>query len=252
RPAPDVRVEIRGELSRDAAEYARAQARDVVAALGPGTHAARIRLTRLRSRAVGRPVVAQASVRLEEVGPVRVQLAAAAVNEAVDVALGTLAGRAARLREQGDIGLAVAYESSYRPQYVPRPLAERQIVRRKTVVPVRRTPDQAARELLALDHGFHLFVDALTGQDSLVHRRTGGGLRLVRAHSAARLGGPGLSPAESLHPAPRLDPTEAARRLWLTCWPFVFHTDPDDGRGRVLYRRYDGHYGLITPVPEAS
>ncbi|MFD0278188.1 sigma 54 modulation/S30EA ribosomal C-terminal domain-containing protein [Kitasatospora sp. NPDC127111] len=251
RPAPDVRVEIRGELSREAAEYARAQARDVFATLGPGTHAARIRLTRLRGRAVSRPVVAQASAEPDGVGPVRVQLAAATAHEAVDVVLGTLAGRAARLREQGDIGLAAVYESSYRPQYVPRPLAERRIVRRKTVVPARRTPDQAARDLLALDHGFHLFVDALTGQDSLVHRRPGGGLRLVRAHSAARLGGSDLPLTESPHPAPRLDGSEAARRLWLTCWPFVFHTDPDDGRGRVLYRRYDGHYGSIAPVAEA-
>ena len=28
--------------------------------------------------------------------------------------------------------------------------------------------------------------------------------------------------------------------------PFVFYLDPETGRGRVLYIRYDGHYGLIT------
>ncbi|AUY48020.1 sigma 54 modulation/S30EA ribosomal C-terminal domain-containing protein [Streptomyces sp. CB01881] len=253
RPAPDVRVEIRGELPREDAEYARVQALELFAALGPGVHGARVRLTRMCDRAVTRPVVAQAAVVLDGDGTVRVQLSGRTVREAVDLALGTLAARAARLREQGDIGLAAVYESAYRPQFTPRPLAERQIVRRKSVVLARRTPDEAARELLALDHGFHLFVDALTGQDSLVHRRpVSGGLRLVRAHSTARLGGSALPLSESLHPAPRLDVAEAARRLWLTCWPFVFHTDPDDGRGRVLYRRYDGHYGLIAPVTEAS
>jgi hypothetical protein len=29
--------------------------------------------------------------------------------------------------------------------------------------------------------------------------------------------------------------------------PFVFFVDPLTRRGRVLYRRYDGHYGLIVP-----
>ncbi|MGV9267891.1 sigma 54 modulation/S30EA ribosomal C-terminal domain-containing protein [Kitasatospora sp. NPDC003701] len=252
RPAPDVRVEIRGELPRADAEYARARALELSTALGPGAHAARVRLTRLRHRSLTRPVVAQAAIELAGTGPVRVQLAAAAGVEAVDLALGTLAGRAARLREQGDIGLAAVYESAYRPQYAPRPLAERQIVRRKSVTPDRCTPDEAARAMLALDHRFHLFTDALTGQDSVVHRGAAtGGLRLVRAHSTARFGSAGLPLTESLHPAPRLDPAEAARRLWLTCWPFVFHTDPGDARGRVLYRRYDGHYGLITPVVEA-
>ncbi|MFB6888510.1 sigma 54 modulation/S30EA ribosomal C-terminal domain-containing protein [Kitasatospora sp. NPDC056327] len=251
RPALDVRVEIRGELPREDAEYARDRSLALISHLGPDAHAARLRLTRPRDRSVTRPAVAQASVELDGTGPVRVELAAVTAREAVDLALGTLAGRAARLRELGGIGLATAFESSYRPQYAPRPLAERRVVRRKSVRLARRTPEQAVREMLALDYRFHLFSDALTGQDGLVHRRPAhGGFRLVRAHSAVRLGGSGLPIAESPHPAPRLEPSEAARQLWLTCWPFVFHTDPGDGRGRVLYRRYDGHYGLITPVAE--
>jgi Sigma 54 modulation/S30EA ribosomal protein C terminus len=30
--------------------------------------------------------------------------------------------------------------------------------------------------------------------------------------------------------------------------PFVFFANTDTGRGNVLYRRHDGHYGLITPA----
>ncbi|MGF6887446.1 hypothetical protein ABIA39_005955 [Nocardia sp. GAS34] len=30
-------------------------------------------------------------------------------------------------------------------------------------------------------------------------------------------------------------------------WPFVFFRDPACHRGCVLYHRYDGHYGLLTP-----
>ncbi|MEU8511076.1 sigma 54 modulation/S30EA ribosomal C-terminal domain-containing protein [Kitasatospora sp. NPDC048722] len=29
---------------------------------------------------------------------------------------------------------------------------------------------------------------------------------------------------------------------------FVFFTDAATGRGNVLYHRYDGHYGLVTPT----
>ncbi|MEV7027010.1 sigma 54 modulation/S30EA ribosomal C-terminal domain-containing protein, partial [Kitasatospora sp. NPDC093558] len=57
---------------------------------------------------------------------------------------------------------------------------------------------------------------------------------------------------EHPEPVPCLDLRQAARQLWLTGRPFVFHADPGDGRGRVLYRRYDGHYGLITPVPDGG
>ena len=28
--------------------------------------------------------------------------------------------------------------------------------------------------------------------------------------------------------------------------PFVFFLDEATGRGRVVYRRYDGHYGLVA------
>jgi acyl dehydratase len=39
---------------------------------------------------------------------------------------------------------------------------------------------------------------------------------------------------------------QAVAHLDLAGDPFVFHLDPATGRGRVLYRRYDGNYGLIT------
>jgi hypothetical protein len=41
--------------------------------------------------------------------------------------------------------------------------------------------------------------------------------------------------------------SDALARLDATGAPFVFLADADTGRGNVVYRRYDGHYGLITP-----
>lgn len=33
-----------------------------------------------------------------------------------------------------------------------------------------------------------------------------------------------------------------------TALPFLFFAEPASGRGRLLYRRYDGHYGLVRPA----
>jgi len=58
-------------------------------------------------------------------------------------------------------------------------------------------------------------------------------------------------------PPPTLTETQARERLDVGGEPFVFYVDPVDRRGRVLYRRYDGHYGVIvgatgeTREPEA-
>lgn len=52
----------------------------------------------------------------------------------------------------------------------------------------------------------------------------------------------------SPHPAPLLSTDEARERLGLLGLPFLFFLDADRGRGAVLYHRYDGHYGLVTPA----
>ena len=47
-------------------------------------------------------------------------------------------------------------------------------------------------------------------------------------------------------PAAELTVDEAIERLNAGGEPFVFFASPLTGRGNVAYRRYDGHYGLIT------
>jgi sigma 54 modulation/S30EA-like ribosomal protein len=41
---------------------------------------------------------------------------------------------------------------------------------------------------------------------------------------------------------------QAVERLDATELPYRFFRDAGTHRGAVLYRRYDGHYGLITPA----
>ncbi len=52
----------------------------------------------------------------------------------------------------------------------------------------------------------------------------------------------------SPHPPPCIREADAPERLGLLGLPFLFFIDAAAGRAAVLYRRYDGHYGLITPA----
>ena len=47
-------------------------------------------------------------------------------------------------------------------------------------------------------------------------------------------------------PPPSLTDAEARTRLAADGEPFVFYLDTVTGEGRVLYHRYDGHYGLLA------
>jgi ribosome-associated translation inhibitor RaiA len=104
-----------------------------------------------------------------------------------------------------------------------------EIVRRKTFALVPLTADEAVAEMELLDHDFYLYTDAETQVDSVVRHDEKGG-RVV--HSSA----------------PRLTESQAVERLEIAGEPLVFFQDVDDERGRVLYRRFDGRYGLIVPA----
>ena len=52
----------------------------------------------------------------------------------------------------------------------------------------------------------------------------------------------------SVVPAPRMTLPQARNELAALEAPFLFFTDEDTGRGNVLYRRYDGDYGLVVPA----
>jgi hypothetical protein len=140
-------------------------------------------------------------------------------------------------------------EPAHRPGFYPRPPEQREIVRHKTYELHRISPDDAVYDMERLDYDFHLFSDKTTGQDAVVYRAGPTGYRLARLHPTGPPEAPGEVPLTvSPHPAPRLSDREAVERINLTGQPFLFFADAHTGRGRVLYHRYDGHYGLITPA----
>ena len=200
---------------------------------------ARLTLRLHRDPALERPAVAKAS--LDVAGrPVRAHVAAGTMPEAVDLLERRLRRgledlEEARRARRHEKGVAVAGEWRHgslpaeRPEHFPRPPEERELVRRKTFAPASVTPGEAALELQLLDHDFHLFTNAETGEEDVVRRRDDGTV----AHDRG--------------PAPALLLEDALERLDAGGERFVFFTDPQSRRGKLVYLRYDGHYGLIEP-----
>ncbi|WP_280373685.1 sigma 54 modulation/S30EA ribosomal C-terminal domain-containing protein [Nocardia abscessus] len=129
----------------------------------------------------------------------------------------------------------------------------RPIVRRKQVGLATCTPADAVAVLDAMDYEAHLFIDADSGEDAVVHWAAPG-VRLIRQWATY----PPIRSPEMVQgtppivvdaePAACLDSAEAANVLCRKGLPFLFCTDSDSGRGGLLYRRHDGDLALVAPV----
>lgn len=135
-----------------------------------------------------------------------------------------------------------------RPPYYDRRVEERQLVRHKTFAAEDLTPDEAVFDMEQLDYDFYLFRDLASGLDSLIARDEGGeGYRLTRLAPSDIEVGPTLCKLwVTAVEAPTLTLGEARERIDASGERYLFFTDASAGRGTVLYRRYDGHYGVIT------
>src|SRR5690606_18075310 len=133
----------------------------------------------------------------------------------------------------------------HRPNYFDRPVHERELVRRKTYSIGETTPEEAVADMEQLDHDFFLFREAPTGEVAVVFRQNGsyGLLRQNPDNESEPMDGIELAKAVP----PRLSVEEAIDRIGVTDEKFLFFVDEETDAGSVLYRRYDGHYGLIVP-----
>ena len=135
-----------------------------------------------------------------------------------------------------------------RPEFFPRRLEERELVRRKSYSILRMTPEEAAFEMDMLGYDFHLFTDSGTGSDCVIARRHDGELELVSGDLEVGRG-PADEPAElPIRRAPTMSQGEAMKMLDASTVSFVSFVDDSDERLRLIYRRYDGHYGMIGPA----
>ncbi|MCS0636899.1 sigma 54 modulation/S30EA ribosomal C-terminal domain-containing protein [Streptomyces sp. LP05-1] len=256
--AVDVQLEAHGKVPRGAARYARQKVLAVLDHLTTPVLSVRIKLTQAPAPAP-RPATARVTVDVNG-RPVRAHVAADTMFEAVDLLRDRLRTRLARARRHDRAARqgtaheraafrAVAERSAHRPHRYHVPAEERRIVRHKSFGLPRQTAGEALVDLDVLDYDFFLFTEESSGRDSMVFRDPGTGRPRLTA-----TGGPGYLPRTapgltlSTLPAPVLSVGQAAERLELGGVPFVFFADTGSGRGCVLYHRYDGHYGLITPA----
>lgn len=248
RPVTGVRVEVRGDVPGDAAEYARAKVLTALNTVREPLLDTRVSLSQAADPAVPRPAVARVSVDVNG-RLVRAQAAADTMPEAIDLLRDRLAGRLAHTHDKASRHRADRDRGPRRRL----PVEERRIVRRTASGPPRQTPLEAVADMEALGHDFHLFTDAESGVDSVVYRAGECGHRLARTERSL----PGLllsdTPSAAVVevsgvPAPRMGLAQAMWRLEITGLPFVFFTDTVTGRGNLLYHRQDGHYGLVTPA----
>ncbi|WP_245545782.1 sigma 54 modulation/S30EA ribosomal C-terminal domain-containing protein [Nocardia higoensis] len=194
-----------------------------------------------------RPNVVQANVRLPHT-PARVQVtgprgfAVTFAVERLDRQLTRLAARRGR-----------DWPDPARP-----PLAEvtatRPIVRRKRCTLLIGTPAEAAAVMDAMDYDAHLFTDSDTGEDAIVCWTQPVGVTLIRQRSIAQVGERDQDLLDSVplrvrsEPAPVLTESEAVEHLCGRGQALLFFTDARTGRGRLLYRRYDGDLTIVAPA----
>lgn len=254
----EVEVTTHGQLP-GADDYARTK----IGELGRLTHEpvlhAHVRLSEHGDPAVARRVVAQANLDVDG-RLVRAQVEGVTAREAVDRLEARLRHRLERTAEHWESRRGATprggphewrhqSEPTHRPNYFPRPESERRIMRHKSYSVPTCTVDEAAFEMELLDYDFHLFTEAGTGQASVLYRTESNGYRLAQVMPLPEQLAPHELPVTvSSQPPPRSTIARAVERLSLLKVPFLFFVDVAEGRAGVLYQRYDGHYGLISPA----
>jgi len=247
---PQIELTLRGNVGDYVGEYARQKIASAVTNAHRPILGVHLVLDWRHDPAVERHAVAEVTA-LVNGRAVRAKTAAPTMPEAVDELEDRLRRQLARLKEREQArqrwtGIAPEHEwrhgdlPRHPVAYFPRPEETRQVVRHKSFASAPMTVDEAAYEMDLLDHDFFLYRDAASGDPVLVHHLPDNGYAIQGAVAEKT-----VEDVTVEAPPPSLSDAEARIRLEADGEPFVFYLDSDTGEGRVLYHRYDGHYGLI-------
>jgi ribosome-associated translation inhibitor RaiA len=260
--APAVQVSVlRGEVPPTDVDYARSKVGALLRLAPAPVLDARVSLALEASPDMQRPAVTKAKLDVNG-RPVRAHVAAATLPEAIDLLESKLRQGLELLTEKRQARRHEPAEPepgswrrgmlpTPRPEWFPRPVEERELVRRKTYELHEQTVYEAAEDLDLLDQDWTLFTEATTGSDALLERGDEG-YRLTFAGEPPTESLTLDAPVAMLGDVPRMDLSTALDLLDEIDEPLVFFVDADSERGRVVYRRYDGHYGTITRADEQA
>jgi ribosome-associated translation inhibitor RaiA len=139
-------------------------------------------------------------------------------------------------------------DAEHRPEAGTKPPAERRIVRRRTYLATPLGTVDAVRDLLDIDAEFMLFVHARTGEDVVVYLRDDGRIGLLFP-PGSKLDDERdiVVPKESRYPGP-IELRQARTEMDFLDHRFLYFIDAEDARGKVIYLRHDGDYGLVQPA----
>ena len=252
-------IVVRGDVGSNVQAYARTKITRLARFVRVPLLHARVKLLVEPDPARDRPALAQALLDVDGT-PVRAHIAAHDLREASDLLDDRLRDRLEHLSERRQAlrkrGPQTREPHQWRhgdppthpPSYFDRPPEDRQVVRRKSFALHALSAAEAAEEMDRLDYDFHLFTCVDTASACVVARRPDGRVSIAST-------GPLPAPQDWLvpdpAPPPTLDETQAREHLDVTGDPYLFHRAPTSGAGAVLYRRYDGHYGLIISTDGA-
>lgn len=257
----EVDITVKGEVPPDARDHAIEKIGELEHYVEGPELQARVLLRQEANPRIDRPARAEGEIDLN--GPrVRASVAEFEMIRAVDSLAQNLTRQLrrfvdrrndARARGTGEGGeWHHGDHSPDRPQFFPRPVEEREIIRRKSFATRATTPREAAEEMELLDHSFYLFVEAETGADAVIYHRDDGRIGLIGPAGIGWDGEhDGIVYEESRTGGPiTLD--DAVSEMGVLSHRFFYFGDADAGRAKVIYMRYDGHYGLIEPAIEPA
>ena len=128
-----------------------------------------------------------------------------------------------------------------------KPPEERQIVHRRTYRNEPIPTLTAIADMLDDDLDFYLFVHARTNEDVVVHWRDDGRIGLLFPQDSVLADEDDVVVPEPSRYSEPLTLETARAEMDILNHRFLYFIDADDGRGRVLYLRHDGDYGLVEP-----
>lgn len=248
-------VLIRGTISPPDIEGGR---RSLSASTAGGGGIDRAQLKLAEYRGCGGAALGVAQVNVHCAGRlIRGQVAGASVGEAVQRACHTASRRLDRLRRRltetpagpPDFAGEAWDRREIRRTGPHRTGPDRRIARHKGYALALQEADAAALTLDLRDYDFHLFIEASTGEQALMQRVGPEGYRLrLRRPSRLRDREFAAPVVVDETPLPQLGLAQAVRRLDAERAEFLGFVSVSTGRGTVLYRRFDGHLGIVTSV----
>ncbi len=251
-----------GDVPDEAVEYAIERIERLAEHSGRRLRSARIKLSIADNPSFDRPAMTEASLEFDHL-MVRAGASAERFSEATDLMVKRLGARIEHQhdRQRHQPTRLVPPPGAWRHGNLGRPETaffdrapeDREIVRHKSFAPGEMTPDEATLDMALLDYDFFLFVDVDTGSDALLVQSDEGSLTLHHVDGRPTTLDSTVNTIEPVPtPAADLEVSEAIELLNASGERLQFFVNRQTGRGNVIYRRLDGHYGLITPSDEET